>query len=955
MKQFASIGIFFLSLFILGTTLGGAHAEIKCALVCGHDSNLENSAVFNLLQVELSNDSRLAMLERAEIDKIFDEKTLQIAFTDSGTESGRNFGTLLGADLLILLKAGKEEDIEFLDIIIIETSSGLKIYKTRIFWDKDKPENTVKELIDIINKGLKIHSTEVSAVIAVPPFLSDDLIHKYDSLQNAFAELLKQRIQNVPGMRLVELEEARAIADEYKVSGQRDVVRPLLPYYILGKYRNNIIDDVRNINISMEAKLLENVVCSKTIESLSPEYVGDFFQKFLNNLLFQIDKNIKTDSNPEIEVKELKARIDSFCSMNKYEEAVCLIESCILLKPDDLDIRTSAIELYTKLIEKLAFNRIYKSILTEQELISAKNNVEKSLIYNLGALDHFEYLINNKTFLKRYEKSKYTEKYDTLIWDFWLAGLDKRFGYNSKWREFDLMDLVSEVGYRKREIVFSIYRKYSSGNKYTKRIMKTFHERRNVSMGYAGEGPLSSGVYKLIDESEEDELECKLNLIKTIKVEDKNWGYVKGIILHNNKDTQAYKEFLKKVEDLPWRQAKYAVKYAKILIKSQSREEDVEEYLDLLMEIYFNDPDLIDCLYLRQLINSKKAYIAKYKTNKSYLNNQRKIDHIKGPSDIIFSASDYTIYKNKYTVLYEVEDKSQPIRQLLYDGKYLWVVYENKMEIMNLDGEVIDVISGSDGIPEGKMNITKIMPGYFLIRVFSESEWHSILHYECVGKMEFVEAEVDFKPIEGICDKPIKNWIKGPEGIDIFWDFHSRYVEDVHNRLKEVYTKTFYAVTAPGEVKELIKITDREWYQHAVCDGKYLWITAENKLIVINPENGVTDEITEDNGLPSSRDIKMVALEQGYIFLTGSLDGICTWLGTIKYDEDGHKTVDIFYEAREKKGDILNPAVVFQPQSVFTDFNFSSNPSIFVFRKMEDSGKYHPLHIDLIGKNRRSN
>lgn len=100
-----------LALLALVCTSAWAKEPLTCALLPDKALGFANSAVFSLLEVEVSRDPALALLQRAEIDKILQEQTLQLALAAGGVGARRGLGTLLKARMLVVLRA-EEKQVE---------------------------------------------------------------------------------------------------------------------------------------------------------------------------------------------------------------------------------------------------------------------------------------------------------------------------------------------------------------------------------------------------------------------------------------------------------------------------------------------------------------------------------------------------------------------------------------------------------------------------------------------------------------------------------------------------------------------------------------------------------------------------------------------------------------------------------------------------------------------------
>jgi hypothetical protein len=185
---------------------------------------------------------------------VLEEQTLQMAFAPEGGADRRRLGSLLKADILVILHARGTDEVRSLEIVIAETKTGLRVLTDIVSWDEKDPSSTVTAIVDVVKKGLLKSSETTRMIAAVPPFVSDDLSHQYDSMQAAYAELVGQVLSRAPGVHLVELAEARSIGEELRLTDDGSVVRPLQPCYFLGRYRNTGVGEKRTVHLSLEVK-----------------------------------------------------------------------------------------------------------------------------------------------------------------------------------------------------------------------------------------------------------------------------------------------------------------------------------------------------------------------------------------------------------------------------------------------------------------------------------------------------------------------------------------------------------------------------------------------------------------------------------------------------------------------------------------------------------------------------
>ena len=156
------------------------------ALIADKAFDLHKSPLVSLLEAKLSQREEIQLLERAQIDRILQEQQLQLISSARGVHERIAAGKLLKADLLVLLRAREKGDIRQLDIIVAETKGGLRLLVRTILWSDDTLRD-VNVLNSLMSQALEKYDGEIRQIVAVPPFVSNDLTHEYDFLQVAYS------------------------------------------------------------------------------------------------------------------------------------------------------------------------------------------------------------------------------------------------------------------------------------------------------------------------------------------------------------------------------------------------------------------------------------------------------------------------------------------------------------------------------------------------------------------------------------------------------------------------------------------------------------------------------------------------------------------------------------------------------------------------------------------------
>ena len=79
----------------------------------------------------------------------------------------------------------------------------------------------------------------MTEVVAVPPFVSNDLGYQFEHLKGAFAKLAESVALDRKGVVVVELAEAEALAKEIALAAPGAKVERPAPLYLVGEYRHD--------------------------------------------------------------------------------------------------------------------------------------------------------------------------------------------------------------------------------------------------------------------------------------------------------------------------------------------------------------------------------------------------------------------------------------------------------------------------------------------------------------------------------------------------------------------------------------------------------------------------------------------------------------------------------------------------------------------------------------------
>jgi hypothetical protein len=509
---------------LIATLCGLARSEepVTCAVVPCSDETSELSAMKSFLEVALSQDPQVRLVERAKIDEVLKERKLQMLLGPSGVRDRRQLGELLRADLLILFQFQRapHERAAFNQITIAETRQGLRLFTHRLPAAMD-PATDASKIHEWVRRAIAMSRQDVFRVFAVPPFRTQDLLHEYDDLQWALARLVEQILTQNPGVVVVELQEADAISHELRLAGSEMEIRRRLPYYILGEYRNEGGRKNRTMSMTLRLRYGDDILRTVREEGLSPESFGDIVRSYVEEFGEQVlGPGVAPPSRGQ-EAEILARRADEFLETISWGEALSLLEASLLVKYDQPEVHRKIVYVLTQLARQDSRN--------EMMCLNACRS----------ALDHLEY----------YLRSSQINNGNTMnfLSDYWACARDVE---DSRQLSSMLAKLVSEINKEKRAMIL------------------------RVMSAKAGQGQLDQPAadllsyypfysYGKIDETPEENYADRLAAIRLIKDIPRTRHVVERLLPYERSvdlTDRAYAEFLNKLDEIDDPEVRAAVK-----------------------------------------------------------------------------------------------------------------------------------------------------------------------------------------------------------------------------------------------------------------------------------------------------------------------------------------------------------------------------------------------------------
>lgn len=204
-RQLASMGV-----FRADNPVPDALAGRKIAVLTLDDSMADAGA---LLTARLSAETGATLLERDEIRRIAREKNLQAMLAAPGQE--RAVGRLLGADLLVILRAHRFDNESLREAKIIAVNTGI-VVGTALSASKSPLEAWISEAISISGAAAPLTSASSSGIrlVSVPRVVASLNTPLGRELERQFTVTIAARLGRLPGIVVVERNDLDRLALE---------------------------------------------------------------------------------------------------------------------------------------------------------------------------------------------------------------------------------------------------------------------------------------------------------------------------------------------------------------------------------------------------------------------------------------------------------------------------------------------------------------------------------------------------------------------------------------------------------------------------------------------------------------------------------------------------------------------------------------------------------------------
>jgi len=351
------------------------------------DAGSRPQKIADLVFTRLSANEDIELVERDLLSEIARERELNLVFNAQSVADRVKLLELMKADRLVCLSERSDSSPPTLHVVVAESAQGARL-AARDF-PMDSEQAVVGQVVDLIHHCSRHYAKGVKAVVGVAPFTPGNLEHDYDSLSTTYRDLLQGKLSLLPGVAVIEMDEARAIAAEIAIGGSK-VKSRITPILIDGHYE--VVQDGASVAFDVRGTQGETVVVSVQ-ETVARVEVPSFFSKRL--LTPALKEYVERTTVPvDEQFRWLVTQAESFSRLALPVQSAGLREAALLLKPDHVQERLSLLADYRKIIGRRGY--LSKQDVREYSEVAHNDVVARHVETYVTALHHVEYLIMNR-------------------------------------------------------------------------------------------------------------------------------------------------------------------------------------------------------------------------------------------------------------------------------------------------------------------------------------------------------------------------------------------------------------------------------------------------------------------------------------------------------------------------------------------------------------------------------
>jgi hypothetical protein len=309
------------------------------------DPALAKDPLAAVLEQQLAGRRDLTLVERTQLKLVIDEATLrQLSGDDRGARL-KAVRAIQVADALVIIRPGGSKP----ELALCETRRGLRLLRLPL-----ADESSVNHAAAEVARRLPALMKQDAQVWAVPPLISRNLTTEHDHLKSSLARVIEETLTARGDILCVELDEAKAFADEITLGGPE--LSRNLPYYVFGEFRHATRKPDAAVNLSLELTQGSRSLQRLASDNMPADQLSGAVTKHVA-VFIETTGGQPRQTDPGAEATLLTKRAAAVSALSMNDEAVALIEAAILLQPQDVKLRRDALVYYERQMEALTKGR----------------------------------------------------------------------------------------------------------------------------------------------------------------------------------------------------------------------------------------------------------------------------------------------------------------------------------------------------------------------------------------------------------------------------------------------------------------------------------------------------------------------------------------------------------------------------------------------------------------------
>jgi hypothetical protein len=311
-------------------------------------------------------------------------------------------GSVLRADRLLLLSRTAQpepadEATEILRLVIADCATGARIGH-EVYPAEIDAEAFVDAATAAVEQVRRRFPSGVQRVVGVSHFLSRNLVHHYDHRQAGYGYLLQHALALHPGTAVLEIEEARAIAQELSLSAPDPTAvlrRRAVPVLVDGEFAVSPSQAAGRSAVDLTVFVRRGDGVEEIRKTgLAPADVVALLTGELARRILELGDEPSASFSPAEQRDWLVARAVQFGRVGAWDHSLGLREAALLIDPDDVPLRLALLSEYTLQMQKrLPVPVKPEQVPTEEELRTA---CRARVAAFHARLEHLEFLVRNR-------------------------------------------------------------------------------------------------------------------------------------------------------------------------------------------------------------------------------------------------------------------------------------------------------------------------------------------------------------------------------------------------------------------------------------------------------------------------------------------------------------------------------------------------------------------------------